>query len=113
KSGTGTLVLAGPATHTGGTTVSAGTLQIGAGGTTGSIAGNITDNATVAFNRSDALTYSGVLSGSGALTKDGAGTLHLNRIRLGNLAINAGNVHILASGGSTASTSVLSAAPTI
>ena len=60
KSGAGTLTLTGANTYTGGTTISAGTLQIGNGGTTGSVAGNIVDNGALVFNRSDALTYAGV-----------------------------------------------------
>ena len=46
-------MLTGANTYTGGTTISAGTLQIGNGGTTGSIAGNVTDNGTLVFNRSE------------------------------------------------------------
>ncbi len=44
KVGAGTLVLTGNDTYTGGTTISAGTLQLGSGGTSGSITGNVTDN---------------------------------------------------------------------
>ena len=54
QAGTGTLTLTGANTYTGGTTISAGTLQLGNGGTTGSVAGNITDNAALAFNLSNA-----------------------------------------------------------
>ena len=64
KLGAGTLTLTGDNTYTGGTTISAGTLQLGNGGTTGSIAGNILNNATLAFNRSNALTFGGVISGT-------------------------------------------------
>jgi len=94
KTGTGTLTLTGAETHTGGTTISAGTLQIGNGGTTGSVAGNITDNATLAFNRSDALTYSGVVSGTGALTKLGSGNLTLSGANTysGGTTVSAGTL---------------------
>ncbi|MDX2081973.1 MAG: autotransporter-associated beta strand repeat-containing protein [Terrimicrobiaceae bacterium] len=78
KSGAGTLILSGAATPTGNTTITAGTLQIGNGGTTGSLAGNIANGGTLAFDRSDSLSYSGTISGSGALTKSGSGTLTLD-----------------------------------
>ena len=37
KAGTGTLILTGSNTYSGATNISAGTLQVGSGGTTGSI----------------------------------------------------------------------------
>jgi outer membrane autotransporter protein len=77
KAGAGTLVLTGANTYAGGTTISSGILQIGNGGTTGSIVGNIVDNAALVFNRSDSLIYGGIVSGTGSLTKMGAGTLVL------------------------------------
>jgi autotransporter-associated beta strand protein len=77
KSGAGTLTLTGNNTYTGGTTISAGTLQIGNGGTTGSITGNVTDNGVLAFNRSDSVTFSGVIGGTGSLVKLGTGALTL------------------------------------
>ncbi len=94
KSGTGTWVLTGPNTFTGGTTVSSGTLQIGAGGTAGSVSGNIRDNATLVFNRSDSLAHSGAISGTGALVQSGTGTLTLsgNNAYSGGTTINSGTV---------------------
>jgi len=77
KGGLGVTILIGGNTYTGGTTINAGTLQIGDSGTSGSIAGNVTDNATFAFNRSDSVTFSGVISGTGALVQMGPGTLTL------------------------------------
>ena len=77
KAGTGTWTLSGNNTYSGGTLISAGTLRIGAGGTTGSVAGNITNNASLVLDRSDAWTVTNVISGTGAVTKSGAGTLTL------------------------------------
>ena len=78
KIGAGTLTLTGANTYSGGTTISGGTLQIGSGGNTGSIVGDIVNNAALTFNRSDDLTFSGAISGTGSLTKIGAGTLTLS-----------------------------------
>ena len=66
KVGGGTLILTGANTYSGGTVISGGTLQLGNGGTTGSIVGNVTDNGVFAINRSDAVTFAGTISGSGA-----------------------------------------------
>jgi fibronectin-binding autotransporter adhesin len=74
----GTLVLTGANTYTGGTTITAGTLQIGNGGITGSIVGDVIDNGNLAFDRSDAVIFAGDISGTGSLTKLGAGTLTLS-----------------------------------
>lgn len=101
KTGAQTLTLTGTNTHAGGTLISSGALQIGNGGTTGSIAGNITNNATLIFNRSDASVYSGVISGSGSLEKQGTGTLTLTgahtytgptRISMGTLLLDGGSI---------------------
>jgi outer membrane autotransporter protein len=74
QAGTGTTILTGDNTYTGGTTISAGTLQLGNGGTSGSIVGNVADNGTFVFNRSDMLTLNGVISGTGTVNQIGAGT---------------------------------------
>lgn len=73
KVGTGLQILTGANTYTGGTTISAGTLQIGNGGTTGSLTGAILNNSALNFNRSDSLTYSGVISGTGSVSQVGTG----------------------------------------
>ncbi|HWV06571.1 autotransporter outer membrane beta-barrel domain-containing protein [Ralstonia sp.] len=74
KAGGGTLVLAGDNTYLGGTTVAAGTLQLGNGGTSGSVLGNVVDNGTLTFNRSDVFTFGGTVSGTGGITQAGTGT---------------------------------------
>jgi autotransporter-associated beta strand protein len=72
--GNGTTVLTGANSYTGGTTIAAGTLQLGDGGTSGSISGNVIDNGILAFNRSNVLTFSGAISGTGGITQIGPGT---------------------------------------
>jgi T5SS/PEP-CTERM-associated repeat protein/autotransporter-associated beta strand protein len=55
-----------------------GTLQIGTGGTRGWLdVPTLTNNGTLIFNRSDASTYAGIISGSGTIVKQGAGALTL------------------------------------
>jgi fibronectin-binding autotransporter adhesin len=71
KSGTGLAILAGDNFYTGTTTINAGTLQIGNGGTRGSFGtGNIVDNASIVFSRDPAssLTVSNAISGPGSIT---------------------------------------------
>ena len=104
KIGAGTLALTGDNTYSGGTTISAGTLQLGNGGTTGSVAGNILNNAILAFNRSNALTFGGVISGTGAVQQNGAGTtiLTADNTYTGGTTINAGTLQ-LGNGGTAGS----------
>ncbi|MGA8819961.1 MAG: autotransporter-associated beta strand repeat-containing protein, partial [Xanthobacteraceae bacterium] len=72
--GTGTTILMAADSYSGGTTISAGTLQLGNGGTSGSIVGEVTDNAGFAIDRSDSFTFAGHIFGTGSLLQLGAGT---------------------------------------
>jgi autotransporter-associated beta strand protein len=96
KTGTGNMILSGNNTYSGGTTISAGTLQIGDGGATGSVLGNITNNAALIFNRSDAVSFGNVIGGSGTLTKLGAGTLALTAANTysGGTVLDAGTIRL-------------------
>jgi autotransporter-associated beta strand protein len=104
KSGMGTWVLTGNNSNSGITTISAGVLQIGAGGTAGSLgSGAVTDNGSLIINRSDAITLGNAISGSGSLTQAGSGstTLTGDNGYTGSTTINAGvlSVAVLADGG--------------
>jgi autotransporter-associated beta strand protein len=80
KNGAGTLTLSGNNTYTGATTVNAGTVTIGATGRlgSGSYAQNITNDGTFIYSGTTAQTLSGIISGTGALTKNAASTLTLS-----------------------------------
>lgn len=111
KAGAGTMVLSGANTYALGTLVSAGTLE----GTTTSLQGNITNNSAVVINQGGAGTYAGVLSGTGTLTKQGAGvvTLSGNNLYSGVTTISAGAVkmtHANALGTTAGNTTVASGA---
>jgi len=115
KTGMGTLVLGGNNTFTGDTTLSSGTLQVGNGGTAGALTGNIVNNAALVFNRSDASAYNGVISGTGNVTKDGAGTLTLSGTNTygGGTVIDAGTLSLAQAQAIGAGTALINAAGTL
>jgi autotransporter-associated beta strand protein len=100
--GPGTVVLANANDYAGGTTVSGGTLQIGTGGTLGSLNPNcaIITDATLAFNRSDTVTqgadFASVISGLGGVMQAGSGTLILNGANdyTGPTTVSAGTLRL-------------------
>ena len=76
QAGTGTLIFTNTNTYTGGTTISSGTFQFGNGGASGNAgAGPILNNSHLVFNRSDGEEYTYAITGTGDVTKAGAGTL--------------------------------------
>ena len=108
KEGTGRLILWGANTYTGGTTIAAGSeLQIGASGTSGSVAGDIADYGTLFLSRSDTLIIGGEISGTGAVRQMGTGTTMLTGTNTytGGTTVSGGTLKLgagasLASGGS-------------
>ncbi|WP_421522422.1 beta strand repeat-containing protein, partial [Ochrobactrum quorumnocens] len=100
KTDYGTLVLAGDNSYSGGTTVNEGVLQLGNGGTTGSIKGDVTlaktdhDVGTLAFNHSNAFTFSGNITGAGDVIQNGTGltTLAGNNAFAGGLLVARGTL---------------------
>ena len=98
EQGGGMLILSGNNIYTGPTTVNAGTLQIGNGTSGEGLTSSITmsNNAAVAFNHADPLSYGGAISGSGQLVKLGVGVLDLSGTSTysGPTTISAGTVEL-------------------
>jgi autotransporter-associated beta strand protein len=109
KEGAGTLALT--ATNTFGSaigagtnlvSINAGTLQLGNGGTTGSITatGDIDNLGTLAINRSNAITISNIIKGSGSVNQIGSGTTTLTATNTytGTTTIADGTLALASSG---------------
>ncbi|WP_268622440.1 hypothetical protein, partial [Escherichia coli] len=77
QNGGGATILTANNTYNGGTTTSAGTLQLGAGGATGGIVGDVANNGALVFNRSDTGTSAGRVSGTGSVSDNGGGATSL------------------------------------
>jgi autotransporter-associated beta strand protein len=97
KTAAGSIILSGNNTYTGATLISGGVLQIGNGGTTGSLATSaLTNNATLIYNRSNDFSVGYVISGSGQLIKQGAGMMTLTTAAAytGDTTISAGTLKL-------------------
>ncbi len=107
KNGTGTLTLTGTGnTYTGLTVISAGTLQIGNGGTIGSLGtGAVTDNAALIFNRSDTAAVSNNITGTGSISQiNSTGTVnYTGTASVAQLFVKAGTFAIGSGGNVTTS----------
>ena len=92
KAGSSTWTLTANNTYTGTTSINTGTLQLGNGGITGALAisSAITNNATLAINRSNTVTqgtdFAATIGGSGVLTKAGTGNLILSGANLASVS---------------------------
>ena len=110
QAGSGTLTLTASNTYSGGTTISAGSLQLNTGAWFGS--GTVTNNGALAFNGSGNSTVSAVISGTGVLTLANSGTLTLtgNNIYNGGTAVNKGTLLVNNSTGSGVGTGAVTVA---
>ncbi|WP_338332323.1 autotransporter domain-containing protein [Acetobacter sp. LMG 32666] len=107
KTDLGTLIITKDQTYQGSTTINDGVLQLGNGGTAGSLAAGtaIHNNATLAINHSGTFTLAQSIDGTGGLTQNGEGTtvLSANNTYTGATAVTQG---ILEVDGSIASSTV-------
>lgn len=74
KKGMMRLILNGASTYSGGTTISEGTLEIGP---TGSIQGDVRNDAMLVFNQNADSSFAGNITGTGSLDKEGVSKLTL------------------------------------
>ena len=117
-----TLTLLGNNSYSGLTTVDTGSLQVGNGGLTGTLGTNavlLTNASTLVINRAGTLTLANGISGNGALTFAGGGTVTLagvniysNNTTIANGTVKLGSNNAIASGPATTGWLILDGAAT-
>jgi fibronectin-binding autotransporter adhesin len=101
--GTGVVILTGNNTYPGGTLISNGVVQVGNGGTTGSIGGpagvNLNEpsgNCGIVFDRSNNVLFSNNIAGNGRVVQFGSGILTLSNYmpNIGPMTVSNGTLVI-------------------
>ena len=110
----GTTTFTGANTYSGGTVIcDCATLQIGNGGTTGSIIGNVENGGRLIFNRSNTTTFAGIIEdggSAGTLIQAGTGNTILTGLNIytGPTRVEAGTLSVNGSIASSSLTTVTS-----
>jgi fibronectin-binding autotransporter adhesin len=99
KTGTSTWAVTGTGTATTNWNIQDGILQLGNGGTSGSVIGSLTTASagTLAFNRSDIFTFDNLVLGTGTISQIGTGTTIMtadNSAFAGSTTIKAGTLSV-------------------
>ncbi len=100
----GLVVLTANNSYSGGTFASnGGKLQVGDGGTTGSLGTGEVNASALTFNRSNELIVDNLISGGGTVTQAGSGLtiLTANNTYTGGTTVNAGSTLQIGNGGTT------------
>ena len=94
------VYLTGENDYAGGTVIAGGLLQLGRGGTSGSIVGDVLNDGRLWFDRSDTLAMAGDITGSGSVRQYGEGTTILSgrSSYSGATAVDAGTLQAGAAG---------------
>lgn len=96
KSGTGLLTITGANTYSGATTITGGTVQVGNGGTSGSLGtGDITNDATLTFFRSDDDSIVQNIAGTGTLIFTGTGVVDQSTYQLDGVDSFTGDIQVV------------------
>ncbi len=99
KNGSGTVTVTVDNFRQGPITIEEGTLALGSGGAAGWLNGDVTNNATLSFNRSDDRDFNSVISGTGGVTKLAASKLTLSSVNTytGATNVSAGTLSLTGS----------------